>query len=263
MQETRLENLAAIAYPTTALEPYFPKNLYSDFNNGSPTAYWDWSKRNAANPENDPLGILSQRRREYVMVGYRLNYEEEWWSHILLSLGYRHVRHFEGDLFWHDHILEPEAFDVYHRIAGAAVRSSAASTLDLGAASSQDQLLAGFYSVEQSAWRWTARRFSAVLRTPPFSGSNGGRLVFQFYLPDPQVERLGPITLTGDVDGYPLASCTYRQGGRYEYSVAVPPEALAYDLVAVNLRFDKSAIGIGTDHRNLGAVASSLALESR
>lgn len=263
LQKMPIKELAAVAYPTTALEPYFPANLYSDFHNGSRTAYWDWSKRNSANPENDQLALLSSRHRDYVLVGYRRDYEKAWWSHILPALGYQQLRHFEGNLFWHDHILEPEAFDLYRRIAGAAVLSSAASSLDLGTPSSQSQLLTGFYDVEDNAWRWTAKHFSAVLRTPPFAARNGARLVFRFYLPGPQVAKLGTITLSGDLDGYPLVPCTYRQGGRYEYSVSIPPEALAYDLVAVNLRFDKAALGPYGDHRELGAVASSLGLESQ
>jgi hypothetical protein len=263
LQKIPIKDLAAIAYPTTALEPYFPANLYSNFHNGSRTAYWDWSKRNPANPENDSLALLSRRHRDYVLVGYRRDYDKTWWSHFLPTLGYQQLRHFGGNLFWRDHILEPEAFDLYHRSAGAAVVSSAASALDLGTASSHTQLLGGFYDVEDNAWRWTAKRFSAVLRTPPFAARNGARLVFRFYLPDPQVAKLGPITLSGDLDGYPLVPYTYVQGGRYKYSAAIPPDALAYDLVAVNLRFDKAAIGLYGDHRELGAVASSLALETR
>jgi hypothetical protein len=263
LQKTPLKDLAAVSYPATALEPYFSANIYSNFHNGARTAYWDWSKRNSANPENDRLALLSTRHRDYVLVGYRLDYEKAWWSNVLLALGYQELRHFGGNLFWHDRILEPEAFDLYHRIAGAAALSPAASSLDLGASSSQSQLLTGYYDVEENAWRWTAKHFSAVLRTPPFAARSGARLVFRFYLPGPQISKLGPITLSGDLDGYPLVSNTYRQGGRYEYSVAVPPEALAYDLVAVNLRFDKAAIGLYGDHRELGAVASSLALETQ
>ncbi|MBV9745183.1 MAG: hypothetical protein JO099_15585 [Acidobacteriia bacterium] len=262
LKKTPVQDLYAVGYPTTALQPYFPANLYSDTNNGSRAAYWDWSKRNPANPENDPAAIFSARHRNTVLVGYRRDYEQAFWSHVMSMLGYHPVRHFEGGLFWRDRVLEPEAFDLYHRVPGEAVQSRAVSNVNLGGARSDQQVLAGFYQVEDNAWRWTAKRFSVVLRTPPFAAADGAHLVFRFYLPDAQLAKLGPITLTGDVDGYPLAASTFVKGGNFVYSAGIPREALAFDLVTVNLRFNKASRGLNGDPRELGAVASSIAIEA-
>ena len=57
--------LYAIGYPSTAVQPYFPANIYSDFHDG---AYWDWSKRNTA---DDPAALFASDRRELVLVGYK------------------------------------------------------------------------------------------------------------------------------------------------------------------------------------------------
>jgi hypothetical protein len=256
-----VKDLYAIGYPTTALQPYFPANIYSDFNNGSPAAYWDWSKRNSANPENDPAAIFSARHRDLVLVGYRREYERLYWTHVLSTIGYARIRHFDGNLFWHDRVLEPEAYDLYKRTPGTAP-ASVTSSLELGVPASEAQLLAGFYSIEENSWRWTAKKFSALLRTPPTAAATGAGVSFQFYLPEIQVEKLGPFTLSGDVDGYPLTARTYARAGRYVYTAAAPREALKSDLVTVNLHFDKGAVGVNGDHRELAVVGSAIALVS-
>ncbi len=256
-----VKDLYAVGYPTTALEPYFAANIYSDFHTGSPIAYWDWSKRNPANPENDPATIFSARRRDVVLVGYRREYERIYWERMLSKLGYVHTRHFGGGLFWHDRVLEPEAYDLYKR-SPLAAPADLTSSLQLGAASSESQLLAGFYSIEQNAWRWTAKKFSVLLRPPAGAAAMGANVSFQFYLPDVQVEQFGAFTLSGNVDGYPLPSHTYTKPGRYTYSASVPREALKPHQVTVNLHFDKVAVGLNGDHRELAVVASAIGFVS-
>src|ERR1035437_1340741 len=51
--------------------------------------------------------------------------------------------------------------------------SAMASTIHMGDPQAAPQLTSGFYGIEQNAWRWTARRFSLVLR-PPFGASQKG-----------------------------------------------------------------------------------------
>jgi len=38
------------------------------------------------------------------------------------------------------------------------------------------QLIAGFYGIEQNAWRWTGQRFSLMLRPPLGASQKGGTL---------------------------------------------------------------------------------------
>jgi len=252
----------AIGYSCTALQPYFQENLYSNFNNGAPTAYWDWSKRNTANPEVDVTSIFSARHRDVVLVGYRFDSEKAFWSRQLSLLGYERTRHFEGNLFWQHHTLEHEAFDLYRR-SGDATTVTAESSLDLGDADSDAQILLGVYGVEQRAWRWTAKRFSMVLRTPSGSRTLGATLALKLYLSDSLIKKTGPMTLAVDVEGYPLAGQTFTAPGQYIFSAEVPAEALKLDLVAVNFAFDKAVTGLNGDGRELASVVSSIALETK
>jgi hypothetical protein len=248
--------LYALGYHCTALQPYFSRNLFSDFQDGSPIAYWDWSNRNPA--VKDAFALFRSRRREMILVGYREIPEKEYWAGVLPSLGYEPVRHFEGSVFWHDRILEPEAYDLYAR---HVLSSPLSSSLKMGDPSAAKQLLAGFYGVESGSWRWSAGHFAAVLGTPLGAARHGARVVLRLYIPQPQIDRLGAITLTAEAEGYPLAGRTFSQPGNYIYSADIPPEALQPDLTAVTFRFDKAASGSKTDARELGAIITALSLE--
>ena len=91
--------LYAIGYPSAAIQPYFPANIYSDFHDG---AYWDWSKRNTA---DDPAALFASDRRELVLVGYKVLAEKQHWADLLALLGYGLTRHFEGNTFWQNRRL--------------------------------------------------------------------------------------------------------------------------------------------------------------
>jgi len=248
--------LYATGYRSTALQPYFSANLFSNFHAGGKAAYWDWSNRNTA---NDPYALFSSPHREQVLVGYRELPEREYWATVLTKLQYELVRHFDGNLIWRTKIFEPEAYDLYQRTGDNA--EEMASSLQMGDTASGNQLLDGFHAVESGAWRWTARRFSAALGRPAGAQQKGARLVLRFFLPDTQIDRLGPMTLSADIDGYPLGARTFAEPGNYEYSATVPAEALRANPVAVNFRFDKAGHGRQNDIRELAAVAMSIALE--
>src|SRR5688572_7439269 len=58
--------------------------------------------------------------------------------------------------------------------AGAARPLS--SSVAMGDLRAAHHLREGFYSVEDSAWRWTAKRFSVELGLPPGAREKGARL---------------------------------------------------------------------------------------
>src|SRR4051812_18944103 len=58
------------------------------------------------------------------------------------------------------------------------------SNLRMNDTAAAAQLLNGFYPIEGGAWRWTAGKFSALLRTPPGSAQSGATLNFSFTIPD-------------------------------------------------------------------------------
>ena len=56
--------------------------------------------------------------------------------------------------------------------------------------SASAQLLSGWYSVERNSWRWTARKFTVILRPPIGSAAKGATLNFSFTVPDVVIARL-------------------------------------------------------------------------
>ena len=122
------------------------------------------------------------------------------------------------------------------------------------------QLIHGFYDPEGNAWRWTARQFSAVLPTPP--SRTTAQLVFKFEVPEVSIRRLGPLTLSVAANGVPLPAATYAVPGDYTYRHEIPAAALTGEAVTVDFSLDKTLPPEGTDRRELGLVAMSLAFES-
>lgn len=102
--------LYAIGYACVAIQPYFPHNVFANWNGGGPPAYWDWSTRNHANRDSEHLAEL---RPDYVIVGYKNDFEKGVWTDLIRGAGYRQMRHFEAHSFWQDDVFEPESFDLY------------------------------------------------------------------------------------------------------------------------------------------------------
>jgi hypothetical protein len=125
------------------------------------------------------------------------------------------------------------------------------------------QLIAGFYDVEANSWRWTARRFAVTFPQPANAKRNGAKLQLQLFIPGSQIEKLGPMTLTADVDEHPLTPETFSAGGQYTFTRDVPADALRSNLVPVIFTFDKAVAPGPADGRELGAVISMAALISK
>lgn len=246
--------LYAIGYPSTAVQPYFAANIFSNFNGDQRSAYWDWSKRN---PADDPGALFLSKRRELVLVGYKDNVERVQWDNLLKLLGYEETRHFEGNTFWQSAVLESESYDLY-RAAPENSSIHTVSAIDIADPSEAIQLLKGFYGVEMRAWRWAAKDFSVALKPPVGAETSGAKLVLKLYLPASQIQTLGPITLRADVDGFALSPRTFSAPGSYVYSADIPPDAMRSSLAAVNFHLDKALSGMKTDPRELGTVVTSV-----
>ena len=124
------------------------------------------------------------------------------------------------------------------------------------------QLAKGFYDPEGNAWRWTQQHFSVVLAPPPGAAQKGAKLVFHFTLPETEISKLGPITLTASIAGQNLPPQTYSSAGDYVFERNVPATLLTAPAVNVDFQTDKSLPPTGTDQRELGLVASSIAFRT-
>ncbi len=242
--------LYAIGYPSVAVQPYFSANIYSDYRAG---AYWDWSRRNTA---NDPAALLASDRRDMVLVGYKNVSEKHHWAGLLALLGYGLGHHFDGHTFWQTGVFEDESYDLYRKIS----EPRAASSVSMADPAQAAQLLNGFYGIEGQRSRWTGKSFSVLLKSPPGSQVAGAELALKLYIPDVQIQKLGPMTLSADAGGYPLTISTFSQPKEYTYSAQIPGEALRSGLVLVSFRLDKSSVGLNGDARELGVVVTSVSL---
>jgi hypothetical protein len=138
-----------------------------------------------------------------------------------------------------------------------------ASTIHMGDPQTAAQLISGFYGIEQSAWRWTARRFSLVLRPPFGAGQKGGTLQLRLTVPPVVVEKLKTMSLSATIGGSTLPPETYTQAGDYTYTRDVAPALLAGESVRVDFQLDKSMPPSGADLRDLGVVVLSAGIEPK
>lgn len=140
---------------------------------------------------------------------------------------------------------------------------SLASKVKIGDATRASQLLYGFYPPESgNPWCWTARTFSVLLAPPAESERRGARLQLIMHLSPAQIEKLGAMTLEANAGGYKLAPETFEKAGNYVYSVEVPRDALATNLLPVTFVFDKSSPPSDQDARELAVIVSSVGLET-
>jgi hypothetical protein len=126
----------------------------------------------------------------------------------------------------------------------------------------QNQLLNGFYGIENSSWRWTAGGFSVLLRTPPGSAQRGASLDLALSIPDPVIRKLRQLKLTASTNGTVLNSAGYNAPGQYHFSADVPPAMLGADSTRIDFALDKTMQPDG-DKRVLGIVADSVALTAK
>lgn len=134
--------------------------------------------------------------------------------------------------------------------------------------STSRQLIFGFYEVEGSGrnqWRWTAPTFAVALR-PPASKSaqpvRPARLSLELYLPPNEIDQLGPITVHAATSEYELGATTYDKAGAYVFEAEVPARALCTNVLPITFAFNKYLHGSSADARDLGAVVTSISLQS-
>ncbi|MCU1258008.1 MAG: hypothetical protein JWO80_893 [Bryobacterales bacterium] len=125
------------------------------------------------------------------------------------------------------------------------------------------QLIAGFYGLESNSWRWTAKTFVVTLQPPPGADKRGAVLRLRIFIPEGQFQKLGPMTLSADVDDDTLEPETFSAAGNYTYLRDVPPSVLLTNLVPVIFTLDKAAPPSIDDGRELGAVVTEIALQNQ
>jgi hypothetical protein len=126
----------------------------------------------------------------------------------------------------------------------------------------ENQLTSGFYAIESAGWRWTARRFSVLLGPSSQSGVRGARLEVSLYVPKAQLDALGPLTVSADIDDCPLGSETYSQAGTYVYVRDIAPARCATNVLPVKFTVD-GVNSMSEGENSKGLVVSSISLRTR
>jgi hypothetical protein len=253
----RRQDVFFAGYSSTAVQPYLSTDISGGAGFRGAPAYWRWAP---SNHRADPGAVFSGPSPEYVLAGYSSADQRRQWSRALEGGGYKMVRHFEGNLFWRTHILEPESFDLYRSGERVATLASRVSMADPAAAA---QLPDGFFPVESNAWRWTSRRFSVLLASPPGAGGAGATLELHLSIPETEISRGGRIKLSASVGDRALAPETFSKSGTYVYSRAVPADLLKSSAVTIHFNVDKSVPPSAADARELGVIVTQAGLLTR
>lgn len=125
------------------------------------------------------------------------------------------------------------------------------------------QLVEGFYATEGNSWRWTARKFSVVLRAPAGAAEKGATLRLKLNVPEPVTSKLGALTLRAAADSLELAPETFPQAGDYEYLREVPARAFKDERLTVRFTLDKALPPGPVDQRELGVIVTMVGLEPK
>ncbi len=125
------------------------------------------------------------------------------------------------------------------------------------------QLVKGFHSVEQNAWRWTTGNFSVILKPPAGAAQKGATLILKFVVADAVLDKLKSMTLSASVGGQKLPPETYTKGGEYTYTRDVPSSALQQDTVSVDFALDKFLPASPQDARDLGVIMTMVGFEAK
>ena len=253
--------LFGIGYPTVALQPYFVKNLYRNYDaaRGGGQAFWRWSKSYYVNSYSEQLGST---RPDLVLLGYSSEADRKLWSNLITRSGYRMVTTSEGHLFWRNDIYQPENYELYQ--SGSHLTDCRlASEIKLGDIQTQDQLLWGFLESANGQDRWTSDIFEFALQRPPTVLSRqGARLHLDFRVPDDLFQRSGSIKITGYVSGRQLPPMVLSRGGQYSYVRDVSAGDLYWAVVPVAFRFDKIGFATKRLEQQRVAIVSSVGLVS-
>ena len=134
------------------------------------------------------------------------------------------------------------------------------STIYAGDPNAASHFAQGFYGVEENAWRWTAKDFAVDLSPPLHADQKGAQLIMRMAVPDPVIEKLGTVQLTGTVQGHKLDPQIFAKSGSYTYTRDIPPADLQNDVVRFEFSLDHALAPTASDHRQLGIIVSEVGL---
>ena len=122
------------------------------------------------------------------------------------------------------------------------------------------QLVRGFYSLENGAWRWTKSAFSVTVRPPAGAAQNGARLEVKATMPDAVISKVHETSLHCTVNGQALEPEKIDKAGDFLYKRDIAASALAGDAVTLDFHLDKFLAAGQVEERELGMIVLSVGL---
>lgn len=121
--------------------------------------------------------------------------------------------------------------------------------------------LAGFHRIEEERWRWSAKEFDVTLGMPARRDARTASMALRFYLPEPLIQKLGPLTLTVKQDDRVVARELFRQFGPQALVVRLDAATLHPQANTFRFALDKCVEASPSDKRQLGVIVSSISLD--
>jgi hypothetical protein len=116
------------------------------------------------------------------------------------------------------------------------------------------RLLSGWHDLEEEgAWRWTERKFSALVTR---SGAPQGSLHLKLAIPESHIKALGSISMRVKVNGTEGGAVVFETPGQHSYSTPVP--AASGPELLVECELDRALPPRPNDPRELGVIVSKL-----
>jgi hypothetical protein len=137
------------------------------------------------------------------------------------------------------------------------------SKIEIADVTTTNQLLSGFWLLESNSWRWTARKFSVALQPPDGAETRGAILSLHLYIPDSQIELLGPMTLQAATEGESLDPEIYTKGGSYTYTRELSKELMTTSVLPIKFVLDKALPADKSDGRELGVIVTGIELQTK
>lgn len=152
----------------------------------------------------------------------------------------------------------PDLTPIQETFDGAA--PTLLSSVNVADPRAADQMIDGFYGLENGSWRWAARRFVVALQ-PSENRVEPSFLEMRFTIPELIARRFSGAKILVKVNGNELEPESFEGQGEFFYSKEVPASVLSEEPARVEFELENAIPAGEIDQRELGVIVTSIALK--